>query len=293
MLFKPLLFAATAAAFLITGDLPPADEGAFRILPVEADAVQLPPTAFAHTLQLPCRQCRGQRTSMEMNLAIEDGNRFTLNGLELYPTPDPLHDLNASVMRAHKKTKWQRLGYSLAITKLGKDDQQHLEVLGVQLEIVEVGNHFVKGVPVLDIKLIQAPNGELLMGNVAILENDASKCDTTLCRLRKMFENSRGCKGFRGQQSGSHHRHDGHRHGHHGNFGELVRQIATHLFLPALMGLMAGVLVACLATVLCTSIIHLARWVRGGRREQPWHATDNAQVEEKAALMEQYADEKN
>jgi hypothetical protein len=306
-LLKPLLFAATATAFLVPGDVSAADEGIFRALPVHADGLQLPPTAFAQSLEVPCRQCKGRGTSLRLDIAVEDSSRLTLNGFELYPKTDPWHsDLTASVVGHNGREREETLGYSLAVTPVGMDDEQQMEVVGIRLRVIEVGNRFMQDIPSIEVKLVKAPNSEILIGAVNIVEERDPQCQSMWCRVTKMLSGTfkPGCSKHRrpahgGPGAGDLRMHkDGrpkhhHHHGHHRNWRQLFKNIATQIFLPGLTGLVAGVGVAILATVLCTFVVHFVRIIRQGRqagslcpmRHQSTRVTEVAIAEEKVGLM--------
>ncbi|KFA66770.1 hypothetical protein S40285_05314 [Stachybotrys chlorohalonatus IBT 40285] len=309
-LLKPLLFTATAAAFLIPGELTSPDGEIFEALPVHADTIGLPPTAFAQSIEVPCRHCKGRGTSLRLDIAVEDASRLTLNGFELYPNADPWRgDLTASVVAHNGREREERLGYSLAVTPVGMDGEQQMEVVGIHLRVIEVGNRFMQDIPAIDMKLIKAPNSEILIGAIDILEERDSQCQSLWCRATKMLSGTfhGGCsKAHRrpshaGHGEADHRMHkDGrpkhhHHHGHHRNWRQLFKNVATQIFLPGLAGLVAGIGVAIIATILCTFVVHFVRIVRRGRqggsmcpaRRQRTRVTEVAIAEEKVGLMEQ------
>jgi hypothetical protein len=260
MLLRQLFLAATAAAFLVVPDASAfSDEDVVKTLPVDvsADAFSLPPSTLSQSLELPCRRCKGRNTHIQMDFAVE-GSRLTLNGFELYPNADPWHgDLIAPVVKGNGKGRKQRLGYSLAVKPEGVDEEQNLEVISVELTVIEVGNRFVEGVPSVNVKLVRAPTNEILIGSLNMNEVAPMRCHSMWCRAKGMFGNAfkgfRGCHKFRhghGAQNQSdaperpgHHGHHGHPHhekSSHRQWRLLIKGLASHIFLPVLMGITAG-----------------------------------------------------
>lgn len=281
MLLKPLVLAASAAAILIVPEVTESDEGVFRALPIEAESLEIPASALAQSVDLPCRQCRGRDTHLKMDFAVEDSTRLTLNGFELYPKADPWHgDLTAAVIRGSGVHRERRLGYSLAVNHEGMDEEQGLGVVAVDLRVIEVGTRFVDDIPTVKIRLIQAPTGDIMIASVNVMETDGAdkpKCDTFLCRIEGMFDHTwnkvkggfKGCGGMRGHHKGKgngHHKHPHekpeHRKGpmisdsrpnpgtqkhqelRHHSWSELIESVTSYVLLPVLLGITAGVGVA-------------------------------------------------
>ncbi|KAI9163299.1 hypothetical protein HJFPF1_04905 [Paramyrothecium foliicola] len=308
MLLSQLLFAATAASFLVVPEAPALDEDTVTALPIDVHTFDLPPTALSQSLDLPCRRCRGQDAHLKMDFAVEDGSRLTLNGFELYPNADPWHgDLSASVVRGNGKEREQKLGYSLAVKPEGVDEVQQMEVIAVELRVIEVGNRFVDGIPSVKVKLVRAPTREILIGSLDINETAPSKCLSMWCRAKDMFGDAFkgfGCSKSRHGHSmqdepnhpprpGHHGRPPHHKAGHHRQWRHLLRNMASHIFLPVLMGITAGFGVALFAMCLCRLAIRLTSLVNGDRqlvfircpRRQRSRAPEFVRDEEKAALM--------
>lgn len=314
MLFRQLCLAASAAAFLIVPEASLRDEDTVNALPVDTsiDNFMLPPTALSQKLDLPCRKCRGRDTHLEMEFAVEDGSRLTLNGFELYPNADPWHgDLIASVVRGNGKERKQRLGYSLAVKPEGIDEKQQMEIISVELRVIEVGNRFVEGIPTVSVKLVRAVTGDILIGSMNMSDSPAT-CDSMWCRAKGIFGDAfhgfPGCRKFRhghGPES-KHHRPGSHRYhgrpGHHsrpvederpGHEWRLLKGLASHIFLPVLMGITAGFSVALFAMCLCRVAMRLTRLFQGEHqtaflrcpRHQKVLVVESNQDEEKAALM--------
>ncbi|KAH7175486.1 hypothetical protein EDB81DRAFT_770047 [Dactylonectria macrodidyma] len=235
MLFTQLLFAASAAAMLVVPDTADADDGIFRTLPHDVTSYDVPPTAFTQSIEVPCSQCRGRDTHLKMDFTVEEKTHLMLNGFELYPNADPWQgDLSAAVVRGNGRSKDRRLGYGLSVRPEGMDEEQQMEIIAVGLLVIEVGDRFVEGVPLVQVKLIKAPNGEILIGSIDMagfegLVDVPEQCSSLWCSVHAMIEGawksvkstfkSKGCGGMRGHGHGHGHGHKSHHNGH-GNAGE-------------------------------------------------------------------------
>lgn len=334
MLLTPLVFAASAAASLVVPEISGADEGVFRALPIETDTFALPAAAFSQSLDVPCHQCHEDKDSLiSLDLSIEDSTRLVLNGFELYPNADPWGgDLKAAVVQDGAVVQEEDLGYSLTVKPVAVNEEQHLQLINVELKVLQVGNRFINGVPTIQVQLIQALSQELAIGRVALIETSEEGCSFMMCRAKqladKLFKALKGCAGRMRKGHNHHHNaagqkdqgvpsvpgghadkptkeHQGKEHqGHRYNWHHLFKNIATHIFLPVLMGVTAGVGVAMCAMVLCTIAVRLTSLVRSKRsqngrccRKKQVSREEGADVE-KVSLMEaaheepppQYAD---
>ena len=287
MQLTPLVLAATAAAFVVVPELSEADENIFKALPIYNE--ELPGAAgiltaaplHSQSIAVPCRQCEGKDTSLQLQFEVVDGKRLLVNGFELYPEADPWHnDLMATMAGSDLEGAPRKLGYSLAVTPEAMDKDQHLQLLDVELRVIEVGEQFVDSVPVISIKLIKAGNDELAIAKVDATSDRLSGCSSMACRAKEMmddafaalkgmkpFKHFKGCGGrFRHKsrpnmgEKPKHHDHHGHgkgrpEHGrkmHHHHDGGLDRlewrrlftNVAAQVFLPIVMGITAGVGVA-------------------------------------------------
>lgn len=286
MLLKPLALAAAAAAFVIVPEISDKDESIFKALPVEPETFQLPAEALAQTLDVPCRQCRGRDAHLKLDFAVEEGARLTVNGFELYPHADPWRDdLVADVVRASGSATERTLGYSLSVTPRAKDEDQQLELVDVKLRIIEVGHRFVDDIPVVKVGLIKATTGEVVISDMQLMAVPEMPCRSFWCRAKSAIKGFGGC--HRKAQNGPHHgpaaagaeHHGEHPEGHHPHhqgmkphhhqgrphhrpqewnsqrdWRRLVLNVASHIVLPVLMGITAGVGVALYVLFPMTSI---------------------------------------
>ncbi|CAM1501709.1 Fc.00g036930.m01.CDS01 [Cosmosporella sp. VM-42] len=236
LLLKPLLLAASVAALVIVPDLSEADEDIFRALPIDEMSAALP---LAMGIEVPCKQCRGRDTHLQLDFAVEEETRLMLNGFELYPDADPWRgDLTAEVAKGNGKSRERRLGYSLAVKPGAVDEDQHFEIIDVDLRVIEVGNLFVEGIPTVKVTLIKAAAGEIIIASVELDKSDQNgndkKCTSMLCRFEKLFGDTwrgvkgshKGCGGMQvhGDAKGDRkhpHGKSGHKNGGHKNGGHM------------------------------------------------------------------------
>ncbi|KAJ4208146.1 hypothetical protein NW759_013771 [Fusarium solani] len=318
LLLKPLALAATAAAILIVPDTSEADDGIFRTLPIDVDTFEVPATAFGQSITIPCTRCRDRNAQLELNFGIEE-HRLVLNGFELYPHADPWNgDLSAPVTKSNGKSAVRRLGYGLAIRPEGMDDDQHLEVIGVEIRIIEVGDRFVDGVPPVKVKLIKAPVGEIIIGSIEVegsSHNGLGDDCSMWCRAKGLLHETlksikgsikgkgkgKGCHGMKSHGMKGHGHKNNHGHGnsenknagtpHQGHaqlvpervdysWANMLKHITAYIIIPVLMGVTAGVGVALFAMFLCTLTVRLVRYFKGERPEPALGADYKAAIVE-------------
>jgi hypothetical protein len=357
-LFAAAGLAASSSAFLMP--LPESSESdTVTTLPVAIEADVIPQTAQAQNVKLTCPGCPvpvgHQRMSddggakvktnipsyLDLDFSIKheaDHDRLVVNGFELYPNSRPIREtLAAKVipepqegrhhMPGHRKGRLpvpQPLGFGLKSAAVGKSKEDNLELIQVDLQVVEVGDIFVDGVPNVEIRLIKSPDGTLLIGGLEVTPSESSiknpmdkqeDCTTPLCKWRAMLMQQIGR--FRGKHCGggrpAHNagKLDGvHRHPHpHGNkehrhrWKHLLRNIASHILLPVAVGIAAGVFASILGMAIGSGIVLLwrtfvrpvsARQHHRRRRGHSLYKADSKEtaiVEEKAGLMAHQEDE--
>ncbi|KXH29929.1 hypothetical protein CSIM01_10680 [Colletotrichum simmondsii] len=274
---------------------------------------------------------------LELTFSIETDttgvDHLLVNDFELYPKPASWYKaLRAPQIPdfAEAATKHPQnadpntpqLGYSLGVRPIAKDNEQELELIEVDLQIIEVGNSFVADVPNVQVKLIKSPTGSLMIGNVEQTETSvpshkeeedheppAEDCTTFYCRWRAaILRNMRGMKcggrkhgSMRGQHRHGHHSHNaGQMRHHHHTWGQLAKNITSHILLPILIGIVAGVSVSIIGMMVGTFVVCL--WRVFVRRQAPFarrHCRRRARrnthreagaVEEKSELMAESAD---
>ncbi|KAF9871510.1 hypothetical protein CkaCkLH20_10921 [Colletotrichum karsti] len=245
---------------------------------------------------------------LELTFSVEsDSNgldHLLVNNFELYPKAASWYSaLRAPQIPAFTEaaTKHPRktdpntpqLGYSLGVRPVAKDNDQQLELLEIDLQIIEVGNSFVSDVPNVSVKLIKSPAGKLMIANVETTEtsvpspkeddskNPADSCTTLYCKWRAaILKNMRGkhCGGRKHGMHGQgrhgkhghhgHHANKGHFRQHHHTWGQLAKNITSHILLPVLIGIVAGVSVSIIGMMVGTFVVCL--WRVFVRRQPPF-----------------------
>jgi hypothetical protein len=151
-----------------------------------------------------------------------------------------------------------------------KEADGQFELVEVELQIIEVGVAFIDGIPDVKVKLIKDGEGRLLMSQIEKSESKkvlelptggAEQCKTMLCKwiamAREKLKTLKGCHGgaVKPAVSGDHPHH--HPHHHHPpppgswtapyqerHWGKLFKHIGSHILLPVLIGIVAGVSVS-------------------------------------------------
>ncbi|PHH72619.1 hypothetical protein CDD82_5894 [Ophiocordyceps australis] len=189
MLSKQVALAAAASAYLV---LPPITgvEEAFNALPIEPiSAWALPAHALQQSISVPCPQCKGG-DKIQLDFSIARSSRLVLNGFELYPDVDLWNDdLVASLVGADGHVEQSRLGYSLDVQEGMRDAAQDLQIVDVDLRVIEVGHQYVDGLPTVHVQLIKGLKEGLSLGKVALKEASEPDCTSMLCRAKAMVGN--------------------------------------------------------------------------------------------------------
>lgn len=272
MLFKSVAFAASAAAFLVIPEMSKDDEEIFNILPFEGTIWDIDPTAFQQTVDVPCKQCRGEDAHLKLDFAVEHDTSLTLNGVDVFPVPES--GIVADVVAGDVTELAQGLGFNMLVQLEGIDEVQMMDVYSTDLRILSVGGRPTTDIPLVRVKFVVAATGEIMMGDIALEDTDAMPevpqmgCTSILCRAKAFLNGLTGCKGHKkpptpeqmeqliaegrlpeDARKGHHHHHGGHSHGHHGHhdspeWSRLLQSVMTHIFMPVLMGVAAGIGVA-------------------------------------------------
>jgi hypothetical protein len=277
-------FATLGQAFLLPPQISKADKDVINTLPFE-----YPTSPEGEALSLPCTGCpvlvtdvmgnkiglKGVNSQLQLNFTVahEEVDKLMMNGVEIYPTHDfPLEPLTApqvpSAFLADSSVfRNVRLGYELAVQPVAQSAQDHLELINIRLQIVEIADVFVDGLESVEVKLLQTSSGKFMIGNLetksttnpsnATGAND--DCTSLLCKWRaivgdKLNDLKHGCSGMKRPgtampsepRPATHPRpnhHDGnHRQGHHVFRGVLhaLKGFAIHVLLPISVGVLAG-----------------------------------------------------
>ncbi|RDA89671.1 hypothetical protein CP533_2946 [Ophiocordyceps camponoti-saundersi (nom. inval.)] len=295
MLFEQLVLAASASAFMI---IPVTDADAINALPVDAESFGVEKSSISRTVMVPCAQCQGADSKLKLEFKVEHGSRLLLNDHPFYPRPDPpAGDLVATLIDGDRHDEDKTLGYGLAMTPGKTDVYNQLQLVDLDLSIIQVDRQWVDNVPIVKTHVIKTVTGDLFIQDIELQENTKASCTGIICRAKSMAENMVNALG---RLRGCVMRH-GHRLGglpgfphmteadkdelddmmppsttggdeHRRNWRLLLANIASHIILPVLMGVTAGVGVAVLAMVLCSVVIRLHRLVKSKRARRAQRA---------------------
>lgn len=306
MLLKPLTVAAgllavpATQAFLIPPEVSDADiEIASTIESVG------PQITESHVVDVECPGCpilvTGRRgkdvqlqidrpSHLELTFSVDhqtDHDRLLVNGLELYPSHNPLREILVAPQvvdhrekkdkrhnrehrkRPHRLPQPQKLGFGVQVGQPKKDTDGQFELVEIELQIIEVGVAFVDGIPSVKVKVIKDGEGRLLMSQIEkgepkhlleVPKGGAEECTTMLCEymaaLRAKLKSVKGfghCHGgaMKGSAPGGNVAHPHRPSGDHWRapyqerrWGMLFKYIASHILLPVLIGIVAGVSVS-------------------------------------------------
>ncbi|KAH6855112.1 hypothetical protein B0I37DRAFT_47315 [Chaetomium sp. MPI-CAGE-AT-0009] len=221
----------------------------------------------------------------------------------------------------------QQLSFGLRVAPAIKDAEGQFELVEIEFQIIAVGVAFIDGIPAVKVKLIKDGEGRLVISQIEKGEantfvkelpgGDADECTTMLCRwLAAAREKLKKFKGLghcgtkgaesspaSGEASHSHSHPHSHRpvtgHGHQEHrWGKLFKHMASHILLPVLIGIVAGVSVSLVGMAVGTLLVSLWRAFfrrrrsssSGHRRRHSHHKAPRKEVvlveDEKAGLME-------
>ncbi|KAK3336201.1 hypothetical protein B0T19DRAFT_32459 [Cercophora scortea] len=225
----------------------------------------------------------------------------------------------------------QKLGFG-AQTKTHLPDDENRTLIEIDFQVFEVGTNFIDGIPAVHLKMIKDAAGKLMLANIETGPSQTlqktpmdkqEECATLLCKWKAIIQDkinrikaAKGCHGKAGAKASDkpaqeisldewephnrpHHGH-GHGHGHGAAFGErhhsmgmLFKSIASHILLPILIGIIAGVSVSLVGMMVGTFIVSVWRtFIRKPSHRHAGHSHHHAAtkeaavVEEKAGLME-------
>ncbi|KAI0014584.1 hypothetical protein F4780DRAFT_784967 [Xylariomycetidae sp. FL0641] len=350
------LAASTADALLLPPDLTLSEDDIISTLPVPVKTeIDVPMIAQSQSLKLKCPGCpipvgavkdesgEIEATIMMDNIpshleldftidASEDADKLLLNGWEIYPQSDPFASPLTAVLRPDVASRRpsqaqatqddvKTLGFGLTSHTEPTDDEDDFELTVIDLQIIEVGQVFVGGVPSVQVKLIKTPAGKLMIGNLDTTESETSEktpmeqledCTGFLCKWRALMmqklgqlRKSKGCHGPASMKdipkpTGEGHRHaHGHAHAHAHAHGllRLLRIVTFHVLLPIAIGVLAGITASVIGMMVGTLVVFVwralfrsagSRHHHGRARGHSHKAGQNelAAGDEKAGLME-------
>jgi len=329
-----LLSVSQTLAFLLPPEISAEDTDIIKTLPFE-DAVAID----GRVMEINCPGCpvvtniEGKMHSaqvdsiLQLNFTVSHDafDRLFLNGLQIYPLDSHaafMEPLTASQMVKASDNTWQyvstpKLGYSLSVRHpLSSSNQDQLDLVAIHLEIVEVADKFLSGMPSIELKLLETPSGKLMIGDAQITApkspaskptDDGQECTTTLCKWRAIVADKlsklKGCgsksrpepahfaegwspKANHGKHHGDHSEHRPHRpyrhHHRHGGFARFLRGVVLHVFIPVLIGIMVGITASLIGMVVGHIAIFVWRLLfrRGQRARYTRVQQDDAVIEE-------------
>ncbi|GAB1312252.1 hypothetical protein MFIFM68171_02462 [Madurella fahalii] len=229
------------------------------------------------------------------------------------------HDGRKHKRPHHGKLLPQRLGYGLNVAGK-KDANGEFMLVDVDLQILEVGTTFIDGIPNVNVKLVKDKAGRLVISRIGTTEpkrlleaaeGGPEECKTMLCTLMaiakgtkeklgklKPFGKCHGGHAKGGMRPAGGHPHPNplhgggahwrERYGKH-SWGQLFKNIASHIILPVLIGIVAGVSISLVGMAVGTVLVSLwrmSRRRRSHRRSRRASRKEAAVAEEKAVLIE-------
>ncbi|KAI0883681.1 uncharacterized protein GGS22DRAFT_165793 [Annulohypoxylon maeteangense] len=336
------LAAYTTNALLLPPEISEADNRLASTLPVPVS------TAFANDarrLKLKCPGCQVRNphhmmaevvnnipSHLDLEFSVESTgstDRLMLNGFELYPNADPFRNSLTAVVRPdvpRRQTKRpmhfkdiqspQTLGFGMQ-TRPISNPEESLELVLIDLDIIEVGEVFVDGIPNVQVKLVKTPTGQLMIGDIETTDpkqnnpmDKQEECTTMLCKWKAIIMQklaslrlNKGCGGHRAHgkghdqvkqdgsinvrpQDGNDSQPPAHRER---NWGLLFKNIASHILLPVAIGLLAGVAASILGMMVGTFVVFLWRLVarRGSSRRHHRHGHHHKASHSEAVLRDE------
>ncbi|KAI0844306.1 hypothetical protein F5Y00DRAFT_249040 [Daldinia vernicosa] len=342
--------AALSNALLLPPEISESDKDIISTLPVPVRVGAAIAAVESQNLKLKCPGCpvhiphHGKvkivndiPSHLELDFGIvasENADRLMLNGFELFPNPDPFRNtLTAAVRpdvlhrqmkkRPHKKgPKPQTLGFGLQTRPVAKNEEDALELIEIELDIIEVGDVFVDGIPNVQVNVVKTPTGKLMLGEIKTIDSETAQnspmdkqeeCTTLLCKWKAVIMQKlaglrfhKGCGGRpahvkghdeakvndEGKVEEPQEPHHGHRQK---NWGLLFKNIASHILLPVAVGIFAGITACILGMIAGTIAVFIWRAIvrrghtrRHHHRHGHHHKTSHTEAvvnEEKSGLM--------
>jgi hypothetical protein len=307
------VLATASTAFLLPPTISSSDKDIIQTLPFEQAAaidgrvvnIECPPgfpVQITNLLGETKTAASSVSSVLRLNFSLShnDADVLLLNGLQIYPinplSQSFLEPLTADQLVKSPQGTWNyaaspRLGYSLSVrhpVKASNDDQ--LDLIALHLEISEVGDRFIDGFPIVDVKLLETPSRKLMIGDVEIspagLPTSGGSCTTIICKWRAIVAEKlselKGCGGKARPHKGqtmkpAADQEDGHRHGGHGRprphgphrphrhhhrhnrFARFLRNIVLHVFIPVMIGVVLGVTASLIGMIVGHLIIFIWR----------------------------------
>ncbi|KAI1076964.1 hypothetical protein F5B20DRAFT_299999 [Whalleya microplaca] len=341
------LAVTTTNAFLLPPEISESDNDIVTTLPVPVEVdVAIPKIVQAQSLKLNCPGCpirlphwKGHDgepkittdipSHLELDFSVEisdEADRLMLNGFELYPNSDPFRNTLTAAVRpdvAHRRPHFkgpksqpvQTLGFGMQTRPVAKNEEDALELVMIELDIIEVGDVFVDGIPIVQVKLVKTTSGKLMIGDIETTPSETmqknpmdkqEECTTQLCKWRAVIlqklaslRTYKGCGGRPAvpkvdEQQVDDGNHVEYPHKQKHSWGQLFKNVASHILLPIAIGIVAGVMASIIGMMVGTLLVFLWRTFvrRGGSRRHHRHGSchkaahrEVAVEDEKSGLM--------
>ncbi|TAQ84543.1 hypothetical protein B7494_g7121 [Chlorociboria aeruginascens] len=266
--------------------------------PVIATDVQ----GSAHSLQT--------ESMLQLNFSIAHNSvdQLLLNGHQIYPinahSGSFMEALTAPQLINSPSNTWveasePKLGYSLSIRHPATSEQDQLDLVSIKFGIVEVADKFIDGIASVELKLLETPSGKLMIGSAeltppksaAAKPSDGEKeCATTLCKWRAMLAEKlgklKGChskpRPASAKYSGHGRPHTVHRprphHRHRNGFSRFLRSLVLLVFIPAMVGIVAGIAASLVGMVTGRLIVFVWRTIRSRGSKAAYCKVDQEDV---------------
>ncbi|KAI1654132.1 hypothetical protein F4813DRAFT_372520, partial [Daldinia decipiens] len=341
--------AALSNAFLLPPDISESDKDIITTLPVPVGVDTAIAAVESQNLKLKCPGCpvpiphHGKvkivndiPSHLELDFGIvpsDNADRLMLNGFELFPNPDPFRNTLTAAVRPDvlhrqmkkrpqfKGPKPQTLGFGMQTRPVAKNEEDALELIEINLDIIEVGDVFVDGIPNVQVNVVKTPTGKLMLGEIKTIVSETAQsnpmdkqeeCTTLLCKWKAVIMQKlaglrfhKGCGGRPAHVKGHDEVKDNDeakveepQEPHHGhrqkNWGLLFKNIASHILLPVAVGIFAGITACILGMIAGTIAVFIWRAIarrghsRRHHRHSHHHKTSHTEAvvnEEKSGLM--------
>lgn len=318
--------ATTSQAFLLPPSISQSDSDVVSTLPFEITAGN-----DGQVLDLDCSTCPFAQTSdtgrriyaavenrLQLNFSIEHGEkseRLLLNGMQLYPTPHrfmmpPLLEAPqlSEVTPLSGKADKVRLGYEFSMKQETgfNPEEDNLELIAMRFQVVEVDDIFVDGLDSVELKVIKAPGGKLMLANIhtgaSANPSDAGgkDCTTLFCKWKAMLpERLTKGKPCPGKKAGAHGQprigghprpyHEGHRHHRNPTMAKVsrfVEMVFATFLVPVFVGIAVGMTVSLIGMIVGHLLVALWHVVYRRASKNAYTEIQQVDAEEEGAAKE-------
>jgi len=316
MLLVQLVTAASLAsissAFLLPPQISASDADIINTLSFEHTAamnervvaLEFPGSADNDLLEFMHYKQEDSILMMNMTIAQHDNgaDMLLLNNLPIYPIS--IHQaaerdsLSAEQIFQSPKlgSKVVSLRYSMSANHLEIPLGSQIRLTKLRINIVEVEERFILGVPSIEITLLETLPGKLIVGDIKIVaafHEARRQCTTLLCKWRAVLAANipalrKGCGNHPHQVISDGHRRHGYshigrkHHGHHFRHSSIVagllRGLVLHVFLPIVIGVLVGISASLVGMVVGHLAIFVWRFAFRGSRSNNYTRLQHATI---------------